>query len=361
MENNITVLIPAYNPTQDLLPLTEKLISQGFNVLVVNDGSRKESNKIFKKLNKKVIILKHPKNMGKGQALKTGFKYILENIPCIGVITADADGQHHFDDILNIANNLIIENNSLILGARSFSDNTPFRNKIGNIITRFIFKIATKTSISDTQTGLRGIPFNMLEKFIHIDGQRYEYEINMLIYCCKQNINIKEVAIQTIYINKNQASSFKVVKDSYKIYKCIFINSGLITSCLFAISALLSFLLDFTILFILKNILYGKYNENIALLICVVTARIFSSLFNFIFNKTIVFKSKGNLFKSLVRYYSLVTVVTILNYTLLNLLTIQLDFNLFICKIAVEIILFVNNYIIQKSFVFKKGNKKVPV
>lgn len=353
MDNSkITILIPAYNPTIDLVDIVDNLIKNNFKVIVVDDGSKPETQHIFNKLNKNIIFLKHPQNMGKGQTLKTGFNYINKNVSCVGVITADADGQHAFEDILKIANTLKEDSSSLILGSRLETNKMLLRSRFGNTLTRFVFKIATKTSVFDTQTGLRGIPFQFLEKFGSIEGQRYEYEMNMLLYCTQNKINIKEISIETIYFDDNKSSSFNVIKDSFKIYKCIIKNSGYLTSILYCISAILSFLIDFLLLFILYNIIENLFIKDISLLISVVIARIASSLFNFFFNRNIVFKDHSSIFKAIVKYYTLALSVLIINYLLLNVLAIRLSFNLAISKILVETIIFINNYFIQKIFIF---------
>lgn len=351
---NISILIPAYNPTKDLIPLVEELLEKNFNVIVVNDGSKKEANEIFSKLNTNIVFLEHPKNMGKGQALKTGFEYILKNLPCKGVITADADGQHLLSDIINIANELEANTSDLILGSRKLDNATPFKSKFGNSLTRITFKIATGTHVYDTQTGLRGIPYNYLKDFLSIEGQRYEYEINMLIYCAKNKIQMKEITITTVYIDDNKASSFNIVKDSIKIYKCLFKNSNLLQSLLFGISALLSFLIDLVLVLLLHKITEPIFDANIALLFSVIGARIVSSLFNFFVNRKVVFQSKSNIYKALVKYYTLVVIILFANYLLLNLLTLKLDINLTLSKILVEILLFTTNYLISRFMIFKR-------
>lgn len=357
-DKNIVVLIPAYNPTKDLIPLTEELIKNKFIVVVVNDGSNNESEKIFKKLNKSVIFLKHNKNMGKGQALKTGFKYILENIQCKGVITADADGQHLLCDILNIAKELDKNLSSLILGTRLQNREMLLKSRLGNSITRIVFKLATKKSVYDTQTGLRGIPYQYLEEFTNIEGQRYEYEINMLLYCAKNNIDFKEIQIHTIYIENNKASSFKAVRDSFKIYKCILKNSDLLIGILFVISAIISFVIDFALVIAFSKITSQMQNRDLSLLIDVVLARIISSAFNFLFNRNVVFKNRSNIFKSLFQYYILAVAILFLNYAFLEILTVKFSFDLVISKIFVEIILFIINYMIQKLYIFKNNTPK---
>ena len=358
-EKNIVILIPAYNPTKDLISLTDELIKNKFTVVVVNDGSNNQTKKTFKKLNKNVILLKHSKNMGKGQALKTGFKYILENIKCQGVITADADGQHLFCDIVNIANYMEIDLSSVVLGIRLQNKEMLLKSRLGNSITRMVFKVATGKKVYDTQTGLRGIPFKYLQDFISIEGQRYEYEINMLLYCARNNIDFKEIKIHTVYIDNNKASSFNTVKDSFKIYKCILKNSDLLIGILFIISAIISFILDFLFVIAFNKLTSSVPNRDLALLIDVVLARIISSAFNFTFNRNIVFKNKSNIFKSLLQYYILATFTLLLNYTFLDILTVRLfSFDLVISKVFVEILLFIVNYIIQKFIIFKNNTLK---
>lgn len=229
MQNEkIVVLIPAYNPTEDLIPLVNSLLNNEFIVVIVNDGSLERTKYIFDKLDKeRITLLVHDINKGKGQALKTGLEYIYNNLPCRGVITADADGQHIIDDIIKISETLKENDNCLILGSRFDTDSMPLGSKFGNRITRFVFKLATNKKVYDTQTGLRGIPFNYIKDFCSIPGQRYEYEINMLIYAIKKKIDIKEIGIHSIYIDNNKASSFHPFRDSCKIYKCIFKYSHL--------------------------------------------------------------------------------------------------------------------------------------
>lgn len=356
MENkDITILIPAYNPTEDIIPLTDALISNGFKIIVVNDGSNKETSKYFEKLNNDIIFLVHEQNMGKGQALKTGFKYIYDNIPCTGVITVDADGQHLLNDVLNMAKTLNENPSSLIIGSRKQNKEMLLRSRIGNSLTRIVFTIVTGTKVYDTQSGLRGIPYNLIPEFLNISGSRYEYEINVLLYCAKEKINMKEINISTIYIDNNKSSNFNVIKDSIKIYKCILKESNILTSLLYILSAIISFIIDFVLLF-LFNMIFNISNADINLLVCVILARIISSIINFTINRTIVFKSKKGLIKSLIEYYLLAVFIIAVNYLILDVLAIKLEINLKLSKIIVELILFIFSYVIQKLYVFKKKN-----
>ena len=357
-KNDVVVVIPAYNPTKDLVDITNNLYKKRFRVVVVNDGSKEEYTVIFKRLDSNIFFLEHKINMGKGEALKTAFKYVLENLPCSGVVTADADGQHLLKDITNVASSLLESNDTVILGSRLDTSTMPLRSKFGNSVTRTVFKIASHTNIFDTQTGLRGIPFSLLKELINVEGSRYEYEINMLLYFAKNKIKVKEIGITTIYENNNSSSSFRIIKDSAKIYKCIIKNSDIYVAMLYTISSILAFGIDFFILMVMKNIFENQFNPHISLLVCVVIARVCSSLFNFTFNRTLVFKSKNKLIVTLLQYYSLVIAVLIAHYLLLDLLTNILNQDLAISKICVEIILFVSNYFIQKLFIFKNRKEE---
>lgn len=219
----IVPIIPALNPNEKLIELVKELIKNNFNkIIIVNDGS--ENNDIFIKLAlySECIILTHEVNRGKGCALKTAFKYYQENLidDHLGVITIDADGQHTIEDTVNISN--ILENNDLfILGTRCFNTKeTPLRNKTGNRLTSKFFKKFYGVYLKDTQTGLRAIPNRLIDLHINTDGERFEYEMNALIDLVKSGEKILQIDIKTVYSDEiNKKSNFKVLKDSYKIYK----------------------------------------------------------------------------------------------------------------------------------------------
>lgn len=219
-------IIPSYNPSEALITIINELIKQNFKkIIIIDDGSFDKYffNKIAKI--KECILITHDKNMGKGSALKTGFKYYQNNLidDYLGVVTLDCDGQHKIPDVINVGNKMI-ESNHFVLGVREFNaSNTPLRNKTGNRITSRVFKWLFKIYLKDTQTGLRAIPNKLIPLVNHSEGSKYEYEINMLIDIVKNNHPIEEVTIETIYQNKEKRHSyFSPVKDSYRIYKTMF-------------------------------------------------------------------------------------------------------------------------------------------
>lgn len=211
------IIIPAYNPDEKLIKLVKELKDYNNKILIVDDGSNEQ--KIFNKIKNDCEIIHNTKNLGKGAALKKGFKYILANYTnSIGIVTADADGQHLSKDIEKIKNELFKSNESIILGVRNFNENgVPIRNKIGNKIMSYLYKIRTGLKIKDTQTGLRGIPKKYLNEIINIPGNRFEYEMNILNYFANK-VGIQQIDINTLYSNGIK-TEFKTLKDSFNIIK----------------------------------------------------------------------------------------------------------------------------------------------
>ena len=108
---------------------------------------------------------------------------MLESCPDVqGVITIDGDGQHLTEDIIACGERMLKEGNKVILGCRDFDQpGVPPRSVAGNKTTSRMFRLFYGIRLSDTQTGLRAIPRAWLEPFCRIEGERFEYETNMLL------------------------------------------------------------------------------------------------------------------------------------------------------------------------------------
>ena len=215
------ILIPAYEPDSKLLKLLRE-INHKYPVIVVNDGSSKAYQDIFNEVKNYAHLLSYSKNMGKGYALKTGLNYIEDTYDNYIVVSMDADGQHTLKDAINLCDYVKDHKDTLALGKRELTKNTPIRSRIGNYITRNVFKLVTKNKIYDTQTGLRAFSKELIDYMLSIPGNRYEYEMNILLNLKKHNINYHEIPIETIYLDHNKSSHFNSITDSYKIYKEIF-------------------------------------------------------------------------------------------------------------------------------------------
>ena len=336
MEKNkkLIVLIPSYEPDENLTKLIKNLNKNKITSIVVDDGSGKDYKEIFDNLDTKVIS--YEINQGKGHALKEGYKYIKDNNKEYVVVTMDSDGQHRIEDALNLYNYILKNDDTLVLGKRPRGEKTPLRSKVGNAITRFVFHLVSGQDVYDTQTGLRAFSNKLIDYMLEVKGERFEYEMNVLLYAKNNKIPIKELEIETIYIDNNSKSHFNAFKDSFKVYKEII---------KFSLSGIISFLIDYILFIVFKVVLNNITIAN-------VIARTISSTINYIINKNIVFKSNKNIAKSLLEYYGLVIFILLINTLLLNLLSIII--NPILAKLIVEIVLFIISWLVQKILIFKR-------
>lgn len=347
--DNVIVLIPTYEPDQKFIELVDELISKGISkILVVNDGSSIENNHYFEQVDnyKEVIRINHMVNQGKGRGLKTGFNYILEyEKDVLGCVTVDSDGQHLPKDIVSCALALIENPDEVILGVRDFDDpDVPFRSKFGNKVTRQVLNLLVGIKISDTQTGLRALSVDNMRKFMKINGEKYEYEMNMLIETKEIDIDVTEVPISTVYIAENESSHFNPILDSVKIYKVFFkyigssFSSSILDIGMFAISA--SFL---------SSVIPNSY-----ILVSTIIARVISMLFNYKINADKVFGGKNQKEGAFYRYLGLAIVQMFASAFLVYQISNSISVNETMIKVFVDIFLFFISFVIQREFVFVK-------
>lgn len=222
MIDNVVVLIPSYDPDDKLVRVVKDLMLKFRDILVINDGSSKGLSEFACLQELGVRVVSHQNNRGKGAAIKTGLKWVWEREDkYVGAVTADSDGQHSPDDIERVAQELINHPNQVVLGVRQFSGNVPFRSRLGNSATSILFRILSGVTVQDTQTGLRGIPKNMIPRMLSIPGERYEYEMRMLYDCKFHPLKPVQVEISTIYIEGNKSSHFRPIHDSLRIWSAL--------------------------------------------------------------------------------------------------------------------------------------------
>lgn len=352
----ITVIIPAYKPDDKMLVTLNELVEAGFSdILVVNDGSGKEFDEIFAAVKKipQCTLLEHEVNKGKGAAMKTAFEYFLANTEdrkC--VVTADADGQHLTKDIIATAM-AAKEQEKVVLGVRDFSDpNVPSRSKMGNKITCTVFRLFFGMKIQDTQTGLRAFPRKYLEDMLSAKGDRYEYETNMLFLINRKNIPMGEVQIETVYIEENKSSHFRVVRDSMRIYALIL---------KYLLSSVGSAIVDELAFFLLKYCTFLCIIPIPLTFTAAILARVISSLVNFFVNAKVVFGEKAGA-KSFVRYYILAAVQIAISaavvFLIEKVLHIEAPVLSTLIKAVVDTILFFFSFRIQHKWVFNDKKKQ---
>ena len=361
--SGISVVLPSLNPDEKLLAVIDGLLQYGFtDIILVNDGSAAENLHYFETAatHPEVHLLHHEVNRGKGAALKTAFTWFLENRPdAIGVVTVDGDNQHHGEDTRACALHMQ-ESGKLTLGVRDFSQSdVPMRSRTGNRITSAVFKIFVGMTISDTQTGLRAIPRADLEILNTVWGDRFEYETNMLLAMKEKGISFDEVKIRTVYIEENKSSHFRVIRDSWRIYKLILAHFFK-----FTISSLLSSVIDEGLFLLLSAGLYGWLDGLVLDTVSIVVARIVSSIFNFYMNLRLVFHSKEKTGKALFKYTALAIPQLIAQLLLTHLLIVLLGIGEHetlirgIVYAAVMVLLFFASFAIQQRWVFAAKNKK---
>ena len=352
-KRNCVIVIPSLNPNEGIITYIEKLKTNGFeDIIVVDDGSIEEKKWMFTVLHKQLgcKLIVHAANMGKGRALKDAFNFYLNNYSEMeGVVTVDSDGQHTVEDVINISDTLHGNQTSLILGVRDFNgESVPFKSRFGNKMTIIIMKSFIGGNISDTQTGLRGIPNDLIKKYLTLFGERFEYETTMLIESVKHGIDIKEVKIDTVYIENNSESHFNPIKDSFAIYRLIFS-----TFFKYIIASLSSFLIDYGLFIGLIRLLSEKSVKK-QILIATVVARVISSLYNFIINRNVVFDSKDRIKISMVKYYVLCVCQMMSSAFLVMMCVRILEGQEYIIKLVVDSLLFILSYQIQRRWIFRK-------
>ena len=337
------VVIPAYEPDEKLLRVVAELKRDtDYAIVVVNDGSSEAAEPVFAALPEGVTLLRHAQNRGKGRALKTASEYIAAHFPqSEGIVTVDADGQHLPADVVRVSEDWEAHPETLVLGSRRFTGTVPWRSRAGNAITRVVFRLSTGVSVYDTQTGLRAFAVSRIPMMLEMRGERYEYEINILLYATRQHMPIREVTIETVYIADNASSHFHPMRDSWRIYKMIL---------LFAASSLLAAAVDYVLVLSLSA-LFAKQAQG--LLWSVVLARVISSFLNYMLNRKLVFEDCSR--RSVFRYYLVAAGIMAANYGLLSLISGVMP--LALAKLLVELALYPLSFYLQRRFVFARGER----
>lgn len=319
------VVIPAYKPDEELMKITDRLWAYGCRMIVVDDGSGEAYRAVFDKIKDVCVILHHPENRGKGAAIKTALSYLKNGAPqeekqsgdVIGVM--DADGQHLPEDMMRLLNFAETHRKALVLGVRTVGREMPLKSRLGNQITRMVFRLVSGVAVSDTQTGLRAFGPELITKLLSVSGERYEYETNVLMACAKGRVPIEELPIDTIYRDRSNSSShFHSIRDSVRIYRDML---------KFTLSSFSGFVLDY-LLFSL--FLLFLPHTAFCVLLANIAARAVSAFCNYSMNCCFVFHTNRRM-QTAARYFALAGVILLLNNLILGMLVYGLRWN-FYCR-----------------------------
>ena len=348
----VSIVLPSLNPSDKFDTVVDGLVDAGFrSIVIVDDGSRAENKEHFARAAEydQVTVLTHDVNRGKGAALKTAFKWIIEHRPdCAGAVTIDGDGQHLLKDIIRCAEAMEADR-VIVMGCRDFSsDNVPARSRTGNRITSFVFRILCGIRLSDTQTGLRALPSVLFPELLQVRGDRFEYETNMLLELTRRGVKLREIPIETVYEDDNSESHFRPIRDSFRIYKFIL---------LYALSSLMGAVADLLVFYLFRRLFEGHMEDGTAVLLSTVIARAVSSFLNFNLNHKVVFHGEDAYGKTMLRYYCLAIPQMLLSAGLVALLSRLAETGATILttgiKFCVDVLLFFISYRIQRKWVFK--------
>ncbi len=219
MNNEIAILIPAHNEERTIAGLVKSLKKDYGTVIVVDDGSTDETNLLARESG--AVVLTHPVCRGKGEALKTGFAYVLEKgIPA--VITMDGDGQHPVSEVVDFETAYHRNRRPAIwVGKRKIKGSAmPLIRRLTNISMSIIISFLSGQWIPDTQCGFRLIKREVLER-VHLCTSRFETESEILIKSGWKGYRISSVTISTVY--SNEKSKINPIRDTMRFFRMLLI------------------------------------------------------------------------------------------------------------------------------------------
>ena len=348
------VVIPALDPEGTLPEYAASLLERGAEqVVVVDDGSGGSFQAVFQTLEEMdgCTVLRHERNQGKGRAMKDAFAYIAgrEDWKGCAVVTADADGQHCADDVCAVGRAAREETDRLVLGVRDLTlPQVPARSKLGNRLSSWGFHTLYGVKLGDTQTGLRGIPWELLDWCCGIGGDRYEYEMNTLVRAARERVELRQVPIQVIYYNNNEGSHLRALQDSWRVFVILISGLGWYT-----VSSALSAVTDVAAFWLCSAVVFRPLSELACYWWSTLSARALSSALNYTLNRRYVFGGSPS-GKTLMRYYCLWGCQLMCSYLLLLVLEWLLP-GLWptVNKALGDVILALCSYQIQMHWVFR--------
>lgn len=208
------VIVPTYNNHKTLKKVLDSILDFTTNIIIVNDGSTDDTFGILQQYSQ-LTQIHHPKNLGKGRALRNGFRKAIE-MHFEYAITIDSDGQHFASDIPNFIAEIQKEPNSLLIGSRNMTqENVPKKSSFGNKFSNFWFKFETGIKLDDTQSGFRLYPLNLIPKQFYTN--KFEFEIEVIVRSAWKGIVVKNIPIQILYDPVERVSHFRPFKDFTRI------------------------------------------------------------------------------------------------------------------------------------------------
>ena len=352
MERNCVILIPAYNPPEDLLAYLYKLRQHGFaDFILVDDGSSPARKAVFEQVEQMgCVVIKNPDKQGKGNALKAGFAYYLEHDrgKFDGIITLSANVRFPVESVEHVAEGLQKEQKNgtygLVLGSRNFSDaGLPRASRFGSKISRFISNVLLGIHLKDCMTGLRGIPDTQVELCLGIPGSGYEYETSMVLQF--ENIGYREVEARTLPAPSGAERVYRRGRDTFYIVLTMMKRFLMFTAVSFSVS-----IFDIFLFWVFTEHVFTEMPFRI--IWSTILARIISATVNYIVNRRVVFQTNEDRRKSATQFLVLSIAQCLTSALLVYLLEKISSGNAVGLKVLVDVMLFFVNYKVQQKFIF---------
>lgn len=219
-ENEVCAVIPTYQNAKTLLQVVADVHRVVDTVIVVDDGSNDGTAALLDKATgneRPEKVLTHPKNCGKGAALKTGLTYARQQ-GFRYAVTVDADGQHRADDIPALLKAVEEEPDALAIGSRGLQhENMPAKSTFANRFSNFWFALQTLQRLPDTQSGLRVYPLRCLHGLRWMSA-RYEAELTLLVFSAWAGVKLLPVPVSVYYPPRDQrVTHFRPGRDFTRI------------------------------------------------------------------------------------------------------------------------------------------------
>ena len=202
---DVYLVVPAFNEEKTVSQIIEGIAEKGYNVILVNDGSRDKTLELAidskRKYPNQIFVVSHVINRGLGAALKTGM-VLAHNKGAKYIVTFDADGQHEIADIPKVCKPLVDGEADVVIGARPFED-MPLSKSFANYIMNALTLIFYGRNVKDSQSGLRAFTAHAADA-INIVSRGYGVSSEFIKEISDKNLRLAEVTITTIYTPETQ-------------------------------------------------------------------------------------------------------------------------------------------------------------
>lgn len=213
----ICILIPTYNNEKTLKRVIDGVLEYTSHIIIINDGSTDSTSTILSNY-PDLTQIHLPKNKGKGNALRVGFKHALD-LNYDFALTIDSDGQHFPEDIEVFVNALIASETKdvLFIGSRDMNqEGVPSKSSFGNKFSNFWFWVETGIKLNDTQSGYRLYPIKKL-KDVKLITNKFEFEIEVIVKAAWRDVAVKNIPVKVLYDESERVSHFRPFKDFTRI------------------------------------------------------------------------------------------------------------------------------------------------